>query len=69
MKQKYTKLKNTYENFFISYAVNGPMVDPEHGLRQGMPDLYPISGPVKQPSPLNTRYKYIPRGLSITGIL
>ena len=60
MKETYRKLKDTYneENFFISYAVNGSMIDPEHGVRAGLPVDHPILGPVKEPSPLNTRWQY-----------
>jgi hypothetical protein len=46
------------EKFFVSYAVRGPMVVPELGLRQDLPVDHPISGPVHEPSPLNTRWKY-----------
>ena len=70
-KQTYKKLKDTYvkENFFVGYALNGPMVDPEHGVRAGMPVLHPIKGPVKEPSPLNTRWEYVPPDVPIDGIL
>jgi len=62
--------KNAYhkENFFVSYAVRGPMIEPEIGVRQDMPVLHPIKGPVKEPSPLNTRYMYEPK-VKPTGIL
>lgn len=69
----YTMLKNTYkisniENFFVSYAVNGNIANKEIGTRYGMPDLYPLyNSPVTLPSPLNTRYKYIPE-ISYIGI-
>jgi hypothetical protein len=64
---KYSKLKHTYrEDFFVSYAVRGPEVLP--GVRQDMPILTPISGPVTEPSPLNTRWKYIPE-IDKVGIL
>ena len=69
----YSKLKDTYtikkkENFFVSYAVLGN-IDSAHGLRAGMADLYPlINSPVTLPSPLNTRYKYIPK-TSYVGIV
>lgn len=60
MKRNYCTLKETYtgENFFISYAVNGSMIDPQHGVRAGIPVDHPICGPVKEPSPLNTRWEY-----------
>lgn len=67
----YKKLKNTYikENFFVGYALNGSMVDPKHGVRAGMPILRPINGPVKEPSPLNTRWMYNLPDVPIDGIL
>lgn len=46
------------ENFFVSYALRGPMVVPSMGLESGLPLLIPIEGPVKEPSVLNTRWKY-----------
>ena len=60
MKQNYRTLKDTYseENFFISYAVNGSMIDPQDGVRAGQPVEHPICGPVSEPSPLNTRWEY-----------
>lgn len=54
------------ERFFVSYAVNGAMIAP--GLRLGMPSLYPIDAPVHQPSPLNTRWEYIPESTTV-GVL
>ena len=73
-KSSYMSLKNTWtesqENFFIAYAVEGPMVDPSQGLRAGLPIDYPlINSPVKEPSPLNTRWEYNPGPVSLTGIL
>jgi len=61
MIKNYVKLKHTWipkERFFVSYAVRGPITSPEYGLRQDMPVNHPISGPVREPSPLNTRWKY-----------
>ena len=60
MKKNYYKLDKAYikENFFMSYALNGSLIDPEEGIRAGSPDLYPIKGSVKEPSPLNTRWIY-----------
>ena len=61
MKRKYKLINNAYkykENFFVSYAVKGPMIDKEDGVRAGMPILGPITGPIKEPSPLNTEYVY-----------
>ena len=62
----YKQLQHTWnnlekENYFVSYAVRGPMVVPSYGLRQGMPVDHPICGPVSEPSPLNNRYKYSPQ--------
>jgi hypothetical protein len=70
-RENYKQLQNTYvkENFFVSYAVNGPIVDKEHGDRLGMPVNHPISGPVHEPSPLNTRYQYTLPEVPIEGIL
>ena len=55
----YKQLKNTgtysKENFFISYAVRGSTC--KDGTRFDIPTKHPIDAPVKEPSPLNTRYK------------
>ena len=65
-KYNYSRLKHTWgsslqENFFVSYAVRGPMVDPENGLRAGMPVNHPLcNSPVIEPSILNTRWMYSP---------
>lgn len=70
----YSPLKNVWkkeedkEKFFVSYAVMGPIVAPEKGIRRGMPVNHPIGGPVNLPSPLNTRWEYIPPDPSV-GIL
>lgn len=48
------------ENFLVSYAVEGSMQNKFTGTRYGMPALHPISGPVPEPSPLNTRYQMLP---------
>lgn len=61
----YHKLNDTWSNnikeqFFVAYAVGGPMVIPSKGLRAGMPVNHPIGGPVNLPSPLNTRWQYLP---------
>lgn len=57
----YSTLKETYkqmnEKFFVSYAVKGP-INPNTGVRAGMPLRRPISGPVTEPSPLNAEYQY-----------
>lgn len=44
------------EKFLISYAVRGPSMP--DGTQYDMPVIHPIEGPVSEPSPLNTRYKY-----------
>ena len=46
------------ENYFVSYAVRGPMVVPSMGLEAGLPVKHPICGPVSGPSPLNNEYLY-----------
>lgn len=71
MKRNYSKLKDVYskENFFMSYALNGSLTDPENGIRAGLPDNHPIKGPVKEPSPLNTRWIYDTETISPIGIL
>lgn len=64
----YKILKNTWtndsmrENYFVSYAVRGPMVVPEMGLEQGMPVNHPTPGPVREPSPLNVGCKFTKEG-------
>lgn len=71
----YQRLAHTWaapgkkENFFVSYAVRGPMVVPNYGLRQGLPVDHPIKGPVHEPSPLNNRWRYNPPGPPTSGIL
>jgi hypothetical protein len=76
----YVQLKNTYkspytpknpnkEDFFVSYAVNGGIANSAEGIRYGMPSLYPmIDSPVVLPSPLNTRWRYIPP-MSYVGVI
>lgn len=71
---KYVALKDTWkssivENFFISYAVEGPMINPSMGVRAGLPVDTPISGPVREPGPLNTRWIYNKPNYNIVGIL
>ena len=70
----YKKLKNTWSNnysekFFVTYAVNGSIINHSLGLRSDIPVNHPIAGPVKQPSPLNTRWMYEKPWPSIDGIL
>ncbi len=70
----YKLIKNTWstpgEKFFISYAVEGPISDPSHGLRLGLPIDYPlVNSPIKEPSPLNTRWRYNPEYPSLSAIL
>lgn len=58
------------EKFFVAYAVDGPMVDPSQGLRAGLPVDHPLwNSPVKEPSPLNTRWEYNPGNVPLTTIL
>lgn len=68
----YIKINNTIlpkpENFFVRYAVRGPIIYPEFGLEAGMPVNHPIKGPVKEPSPLNTRWIY-EKGYPVVGVL
>lgn len=66
---KNTWTNNTKERFFISYAVEGPMIDPSQGLRSQLPVDHPIRGPVKEPSPLNTRWRYSLPDLPLQQIL
>ena len=61
----YKQLKNTWnksninkENFFVTYAVRGPMINSYLGLRAGIPVNYPNTGPVTEPSPLNSGFFY-----------
>ena len=61
-----TKLR---EDFFIGYAVEGPMVDPSYGQRAGLPVDTPIPGPVHEPSPLNNRWVFNPPDVNIQSIL
>ena len=73
-KSSYKSLRNSWtesrETFFIAYAVEGPMIDPSQGLRAGLPIDYPlVNSPVKEPSPLNTRWEYNPGPVSLVGIL
>lgn len=67
-KNIYKNMNNSKEQFFVSYAVRGPMVVPSYGLELDLPVNHPISGPVREPSPLNTRWKYDP-GFSGLGVL
>lgn len=54
---RYNTLGTTYiEPFFVSYAVRGPILNPNDGSRAGMPLIGPVCGPVEEPSPLNTQY-------------
>ena len=62
---------STREKFFMSYALNGAIIDPENGVRAGIPTVYPLkNSPVSEPSPLNTRWMYeIPEPRCGAGIL
>lgn len=67
---KHTWVQQPKEKFFVAYAVEGPMVDPKHGLRAGLPVDHPLeNSPVKEPSPLNTRWQYNPGPVPLTTIL
>lgn len=72
---QYKIIKNTWvqyptERFFVAYAVDGPIVDSSHGLRVGLPIDHPlVNSPVKEPSPLNTRWEYNPGKVPLTTIL
>ena len=57
------------ENFFVRYALRGPIVVRSLGLRQGLPRDTPLSGPVREPSPLNNRYLWNPAPPPLTGII
>lgn len=64
-KYNYQKFSNYWlntkkEDFFMSYALWGPMANTNIGTRYGLPVTHPIKGPVNEPSPLNNRYKYDP---------
>ncbi len=64
MRQPYKNLKESYkgdltEDFFLSYAIRGGMVNPWLGTRAGMPALGPMwNSPVFEPSPLNSKFVY-----------
>lgn len=60
MNSDYVKFKHlcSKEDFFVSYAVRGPIIYPRGGIRQGLPVRHPINGPVNEPSPLNAQYYY-----------
>jgi len=46
------------EKFFVSYAMNGAVVDHSNGNRAGLPVRHNLcNSPVKEPGPLNTGYK------------
>jgi hypothetical protein len=56
---KSEKIFNTERYLFLSYATQGPMTNVAYGLRAGLPIDTPMkNSPVKEPSPLNTRYIY-----------
>jgi hypothetical protein len=59
--------KNKKEDFFVSYAVRGG-INPYKALRADMPSLYPQQYPPYEPSPLSTRWRYIPK-ISYVGII
>ena len=56
----YKILKDTWiqkEDYFVSYAVRGPLINPSYALRAGMPQncCPENNSPVKEPSPLNSQ--------------
>ena len=59
-RENYSTLKDAYtEKFFVSYAVKGPIIDKDAGVRMDTPLYGPLSNnPIKEPSPLNTEYVY-----------
>jgi len=57
------------ENFFVSYAVRGPMVVPNYGLQQDLTVNHSIKGSIHEPSPLNNRLRYNHLGPPTSGIL
>ena len=61
IKETYKKLKDTYskEYFFVSYAVNGPIIDKSEGIRTGLPTNFP----------LQNRWIYNKPEMNISGIL
>lgn len=52
---KYYQLKDiNREDYFVRYAVRGPIVVPSYGLQQDMPNQGPLlNSPVSQPSSIN----------------
>lgn len=62
------KNPNAIEKFLMTYALRGSMSNKETGNRMDIPVNHPISGPIKEPSPLNTRWKYSP-GEPTIGVL
>ncbi len=45
------------EGFFVGYALNGRIVNPQDGVRAGLAQLGPIAGPESEPSPLNVEWR------------
>ncbi len=73
MRQTYKSIKESYkgdttEDFFLSYAVRGGMVNPWLGTRSEMREFGPMwNSSVFEPSPLNSKFvydyaRYGPRG-------
>ena len=60
----YQRLAHTWtvsekkENFFVSYAVRGPMVVPKYCLQRDLPVNHSIKGTNHESSPLNNRLRY-----------
>ena len=66
----YLTLNQTYEGFFIRYALNGSIADKEDGTRYGMAKLGPLkNSPVKQPSILNTPLQGKNFKFNLSGVL
>jgi hypothetical protein len=70
---QYANLKNTYENFFITYALNGSIANKNNGTRYGMPHLGPLkNSTVSQPSIINTKFQYLQskrNNFNLSGVL
>ena len=47
--------EKTRENFNVAYAVTGPIINPNDGVRAGIARLGPITGSLAEPSPLNVK--------------
>lgn len=52
------KFKNYKEDFFVSYAIRGPVRTPAYGIRGEIPFGCPIHGPVIHYDHINSQYLY-----------